>query len=123
MAFKTRRNRIIVDEFSPLPGVFTLIAPAFIHPPNLLSTPMHIATRTPVHNAKIPPAQTGIVRRQQLPLHMKQRQHIDALPSVREADGMQALHFAAESASVDCFRVLLGAGANPVATDNCSTRE
>ena len=54
---------------------------------------------------------------------MKQRQHIDALPSVREADGMQALHFAAESASVDCFRVLLGAGANPVATDKHSTRE
>lgn len=35
-----------------------------------------------------------------------------------EADGMQALHFAALSASVDCFRILLGAGANPVAADN-----
>ena len=88
MAFKTRRNRIIVDEFSPLSGVFTLIAPAFIHPPDLLSTPMHIATRTPVHNAKIPPAQTGIVQQQQLPLPKKQRQHIDAFHAMHEADEM-----------------------------------
>jgi len=38
---------------------------------------------------------------------------------LHEADGMQALHFAAMSASVECFRILLGAGANLVATDNC----
>jgi len=43
---------------------------------------------------------------------------LGAAVDLREADGMQALHFAAESASVDCFRMLLGAGANPVATDN-----
>jgi len=35
-----------------------------------------------------------------------------------EADGMQALHFAAMSSSINCFRLLLGAGANRVAQDN-----
>jgi len=43
---------------------------------------------------------------------------LGAKVDLREADGMQALHFAAASASLDCFRTLLGAGANPVATDN-----
>jgi len=43
---------------------------------------------------------------------------LGARVDLHEADGMQALHFAAMSASVDCFRMLLGAGANPVATDN-----
>mmetsp|Transcript_120436 Transcript_120436/g.234585 ORF Transcript_120436/g.234585 Transcript_120436/m.234585 type:complete len:284 (+) Transcript_120436:54-905(+) len=43
---------------------------------------------------------------------------LGAQVNLHEADGMQALHFAAMSASVECFRLLLGAGANPVATDN-----
>jgi len=43
-----------------------------------------------------------------------------ANPELREADGMQALHLAAEAASVGCFRALLEAGANPLATDDFS---
>jgi len=43
---------------------------------------------------------------------------LGAQVNLHEADGMQALHFAAMSASVECFRLLLGAGANPVASDN-----
>jgi len=35
-----------------------------------------------------------------------------------DADGMQALHMAAQASSAECFRVLLNAGANPLARDN-----
>jgi len=44
--------------------------------------------------------------------------HLGAKVDLYEADRMQALHFAALSASLGCFRILLGAGANPVARDN-----
>jgi len=37
---------------------------------------------------------------------------------LRETDGMQAIHFAAEAASAACFLALLEAGADPFATDN-----
>ena len=37
---------------------------------------------------------------------------------LRDADGMQALHFAAQSGSAACFRALLEAGANPLAKDD-----
>jgi len=42
----------------------------------------------------------------------------DARSDVRDPDGMQALHFAAQSASAACFRALLEAGANPLVKDN-----
>jgi len=60
-------------------------------------------------------------------MHAAQEGHAEAVElllrlganvDLHEADRMQAIHFAAISASVDCFRILLGAGANPVATDN-----
>jgi len=35
-----------------------------------------------------------------------------------DPDGMQALHFAAQSGSAECFRALLEAGANPLVKDN-----
>jgi len=35
-----------------------------------------------------------------------------------DADGMQALHMAAQASSAECFRALLNAGANPLARDN-----
>jgi len=35
-----------------------------------------------------------------------------------DGDGMQALHMASEASSAECFRVLLNAGANPLAKDN-----
>merc|ERR1719362_33203 len=35
-----------------------------------------------------------------------------------DGDGMQALHFAAQVASAECFRVLLRFGADPLAKDN-----
>jgi len=44
--------------------------------------------------------------------------HSGAQVNLFEADGMQALNFAAMSSSINCFRLLLGAGANPVAQDN-----
>jgi len=35
-----------------------------------------------------------------------------------DADGMQALHMAAQASSAECFSALLNAGANPLARDN-----
>jgi len=35
-----------------------------------------------------------------------------------DADGMQALHMAAQASSAECFNALLNAGANPLARDN-----
>lgn len=43
---------------------------------------------------------------------------MDANPDLQTADGMQALHLAAHSASDDCFQALLQSGANPLAKDN-----
>jgi len=43
-----------------------------------------------------------------------------ANPELREADGMQALHLAAQAASAGCFRALLEAGADPLAMDDFS---
>jgi len=37
---------------------------------------------------------------------------------LQDTDGMQAIHFAAEAASAECFRVLFEAGADPLAMDN-----
>jgi len=37
---------------------------------------------------------------------------------IHEPDGMQALHFAAQSGSAACFRALLEAGANPLVKDD-----
>jgi len=60
-------------------------------------------------------------------MHAAQEGHAEAVElllrfgaqvNLHEADGMRALHFAAASASIECFRMLLGAGANPVAKDN-----
>jgi len=60
-------------------------------------------------------------------MHAAKEGHAEALDvllchhaqvNLQEADGMSALHFAAISASVDCFRILHGAGANPVAKDH-----
>jgi len=59
--------------------------------------------------------------------HAAQEGHVEAVElllrfganvDLHEADGMQALHFAAMSASVECFRMLLAANANPLAKDN-----
>jgi hypothetical protein len=60
-------------------------------------------------------------------MHAAQEGHVEAVEyllrrganvDLHEADGMQALHFAALSASAGCFRILIGAGANPLAMDN-----
>jgi len=60
-------------------------------------------------------------------MHAAQEGHLEAVKllihhgaqiNLYEEDGMQALHFGAISGSVDCFRILLGAGANPVAKDH-----
>jgi len=59
-------------------------------------------------------------------MHAAQEGHTEAVAlllrrgaqvNLHEQDGMQALHFAAASASIECFRMLLGAGANPMAKD------
>lgn len=42
----------------------------------------------------------------------------DARLDVHDPDGMQALHFAAQSGSAACFRALLEAGANPTVKDD-----
>jgi len=44
--------------------------------------------------------------------------NLNADPELSDADGMRALHFAGEAASVGCFRALLQAGADPLATDD-----
>jgi len=43
---------------------------------------------------------------------------LGANTDLQAADGMQALHLAAHSASDDCFQALLQSGANPLAKDN-----
>jgi len=42
----------------------------------------------------------------------------DARLDVHDPEGMQALHFAAQSGSVACFRALIEAGADPLTKDN-----
>jgi len=44
--------------------------------------------------------------------------NFDARLDVHDPDGMQALHFAAQSGSAACFKALLRAGANPLVQDN-----
>merc|ERR1719433_1639454 len=43
---------------------------------------------------------------------------LGANPDLRMADGMRAIHLAAQSGSDECFQALLQSGANPLAKDN-----